>query len=289
MALVAALLTVYLAWGGTYPAIRVMVETVPPLLGTGFRFLAAGALLAAFLGVRGRLRAGRREIAGAALIGAVILGDIGLLAIAEQEVPAGLAALLLASVPLWIVIFGPLAGEIPTRRTVLAVLVGFAGVALLLSPGEGSGGAALGWLLLLVAAAAIEAVGQVGSRRVPLPSDALASTTMQLLAAGVLLVLAGAAAGEIDEVRPGAFSADSLVAFAYLVVPGSVLAYSAFVWLLANARLSIVSTYAYVNPVVAVVAGWALLGEEITAPMAAGGLAVLAAVGLVIRAGRADG
>jgi drug/metabolite transporter (DMT)-like permease len=275
----AALVTVYLAWGGTYPAIRVMVETVPPLLGTAARFLLAGAVMAGALAVLGRLRADRRALVGAALVGTVILGDIGVLAVAEQEVPAGLAALVIASVPLWVVCLQLAHRERITRRTALAVLAGLAGMALLVSPG---GEAPLLWLLVLVAAAAVEAGGQFYSQRVALPSDPFVSTAIQLLAAGAALAIAGVALGETGELRGGAFSSDSLLAFGYLVVPGSLIAYSAFVWLLGNAPIGTVATYAYVNPVVAVAVGAALLGERVTATMAVGGLLILGSVALVV-------
>jgi drug/metabolite transporter (DMT)-like permease len=272
------LLTVWLAWGGTYPAIRVMVETVPPLLGTGARFLVAGAVLAAVLAALGRLSATRRQLAGAAAVGTVILGDIGVLAVAEQEVPAGLAALIIASVPLWIVLLQLAARHPVARRTVLAVLTGLAGMGLLVDPG---GEAPVAWLLVLVAAAAVEAAGQFFSRDTPLPEDPLVNSTVQLLAAGVALAVAGVAFGEADQLDTGAFSADSLLAFAYLVVPGSIVAYTAFTWLLRNVPIATVSTYAYVNPVVAVAVGWALLGERVTPEMAAGGALVVGSVALV--------
>jgi drug/metabolite transporter (DMT)-like permease len=285
-ALPVALGTVYLAWGGTYPAIRVMVETVPPLLGTAARFALAGILLGAFLLARGgrrRLAMSRRQLLGASAVGVVILGDIGLLALAEQEVPAGLAALIIASVPLWIVVLRLADGQRPRWTTLAAVGVGLAGVALLVTPSGGTEGPPVGWLLLLVAAAAIEATGQFYSQRVELPADLLVSTTVQLVAAAAILAAAGVALGEIDEIATDRFSTDSLLAFAYLVVPGSILAYMAFVWLLANAPITTVSTYAYVNPVVAVFLGWALLSEPVTATIAAGAAAVLLSVALIVR------
>jgi drug/metabolite transporter (DMT)-like permease len=275
-----ALTVVYLAWGGTYPAIRVMVETVPPLMGTGARFLVAGAVMAVALAVSGRLRADCGSVAGAALVGTVILGAIGVLAVAEQEVPAGLAALIIASVPLWVVALQLAHRQRVTRRTALAVGIGLAGMVLLVSPG---GEAPLLWLLVLVGAAAVEAAGQFYSQRTRLPDDPLVSTTIQLLAAGAALVLAGAALGELGEAHAGGFSHDSVLAFAYLVIPGSLVAYSAFVWLLRNAPVGTVATYAYVNPVVAVVVGAVLLGERITAAMVAGGALILSSVALVVR------
>jgi drug/metabolite transporter (DMT)-like permease len=278
-----ALLTVYVAWGGTYVAIRVMVETLPPLLSTGARFLIAGALLAAWLRARGRrLRATRRELLGAAAVGTVILGDIGLLAVAEREVPAGLAALLIATVPLWVVALRLGAGERTRRATLAGVPLGLAGVALLVLSGDRPEGAPLLWLLVLVGAAAIEAAGQFASQRTPLPRDLLWTTALQLLAAGGVLVVAGAATGE-TVAGAGAISAESALAFAYLVLPGSILAYSAFVWLLEHEPVSTVATYAYVNPVVALTLGWALLGEGLSAAMAAGSVLVVASVALVVR------
>jgi drug/metabolite transporter (DMT)-like permease len=278
-----ALLTVYVAWGGTYVAIRVMVETLPPLLSTGARFLIAGALLAAWLRLRGRrLRATRREMLGAAAVGTVILGDIGLLAVAEREVPAGLAALLIATVPLWVVALRLATGERTSRATLAGVPLGLAGVGLLVLPGDRPEGAPLLWLLVLVGAAAIAAAGQFASQRTPLPRDLLWTTALQLLAAGVALLAAGAAVGEVAR-GVGHISVKSWLAFSYLVVPGSILAYSAFVWLLEHVPVSTVATYAYVNPVVALISGWALLGEGLTATMAAGSVVVLASVALVVR------
>jgi drug/metabolite transporter (DMT)-like permease len=277
--------TVWTAWGGTYPAIRVMVETVPPLLGTSVRFLMAGAVLAAVLAALGRLRATRRELIGAGAVGTVILGDIGVLAVAEQEVPAGLAALIIASVPLWIVLLQLGAREPVPRRTLVAVLAGLAGIGLLVGPG---GEAPVAWLLVLVVAAAVEAAGQFFSRFAALPADPLTASTVQLIAAGLALGAAGLALGEAGQLGAAAFSADSLLAFAYLVVPGSIVAYTAFTWLLRNAPIATVSTYAYVNPVVAVAAGWALLGERITTEMAVGGAVIVGSVALVIRARRPE-
>jgi drug/metabolite transporter (DMT)-like permease len=276
----AALFVVYLAWGGTYPAIRVMVETVPPLIGIGARFLLAGAVMAIALAALGRLSADRGAVLGAAAVGTVILGDIGVLAVAEQEVPAGLAALIIASVPLWVVALQLAHRQRVPRRMTLAVGAGIGGMALLVSPG-GDDAPPL-WLLVLVLAAAVEAAGQFYSQRTSLPDDPLVSTTVQLLSAGGVLVLAGALTGELGDVRPGRLSDDSLIAFSYLVVPGSLVAYTAFVCLLRNAPIGIVATYAYVNPVVAVAVGAVLLGERVTAAMLAGGVLILGSVALVV-------
>jgi drug/metabolite transporter (DMT)-like permease len=263
-----------------------MVETVPPLLGTGARFFIAGVLLYGFLSMRGgmaRVRTTRRELAGAALIGTIILGDIGLLALAEQEVPAGLAALIIASVPLWIVLLRVLHGERVARGTLGAVTVGFGGVAILVLPGDRAGGAPLDWLLVLILAAVIEAIGQYYSKRTALPADPLVTTALELVAASIVLLLTGTALGELSRVQVEDFSTSSLLAFAYLVGPGSLLAYSAFVWLLDNAAISTVSTYAYANPVVAVLLGWVVLSEEITGIIVAGSFAILLSVAFILR------
>jgi drug/metabolite transporter (DMT)-like permease len=277
-----ALGIVYLAWGGTYPAIRVLVRDVPPLLGTGLRFVVAGALLAAFVAARQGLRATRREVVNAGLIGSVILGDIGVLALAERHVPAGLAALLIASVPLWVALLRVADRQRPAPIALGAVAAGFAGVAILVVPQGGASGPPVGWLIVLVAAALVEATGQFGAQRIVLP-EAWTNTVVQLLGGGVVLALLGIAAGELGDVHAEALTWESAGAFAYLVVPGSLLAYGAFVWLLANVRIATVSTYAYVNPVVAVVAGWAILGEDVSATMAAGAALILVAVALVVR------
>jgi len=188
------------------------------------------------------------------VIGAIILGDIGLLALAEQEVEAGIAALIIASVPLWIVVLRMLQRDRPTPGTMAGVALRFAGVAALILPGGGTGGP-LGWLLVLLAAGLIEATGQLAAQRTRLPGDLLVSTTLQLLSAGAVLTLAGVAAGELGDLDGEQLSVDVLIAFAYLVIPGSLLAYGAFAWLLAHRPISLVSTYAYVNRVVALLAG----------------------------------
>jgi drug/metabolite transporter (DMT)-like permease len=250
------------------------------------RFLVAGCVLYAVQALRRRRRrlwGSRGELIGASVVGAVILGDIGLLALAEREVPAGLAALVIASVPVWIVLIRLAHGEQIGRRTSAAVALGLVGVAALVLPGERTGGAPIVWLLVLVLAAVVEAAGQFYSTRVSLPDDALASTAVQLIAAAVALLLASVAVGEVEAVSLERFSGLSLAAFAYLVGPGSLLAYTAFVWLLANAPLSLVSTYAYVNPLVAVFLGWALLSERVTGALAAGALAIIASIALIVR------
>lgn len=285
----AALATVYVVWGSTYLAIRVMVETIPPLLGAGVRFLVAGAVFWAILAARRGLpamRVTRVEVAGAALVGVLLLfGGNGLVTIAERDVPSGLAALLVGSVPLWVVLLRGASRERVSPTTLAAVVLGFAGLALLLLPADRPDDAPLGPSLLVVLAAALWAVGSFASRstRVSLPRDAFLSTSVQMLIGGAAMVAAGLAAGEAGDLHPSAISADSALAFAFLITIGSLLAFTAYVWLLQNAPISTVATYAYVNPVIAVFLGWAILSEEVTPLVIAAAAVIVASVAGVVR------
>jgi drug/metabolite transporter (DMT)-like permease len=283
----AALGVVYLVWGSTYLAIRVMVETVPALLGAGVRFVAAGAVLLAFLALRKgarRVRISRAHAARLALIGTLLAaGGNGLVTVAEKHVPSALAALLVATVPLWIVVFRGFTGDRPRRATVAGVALGFAGVALLLLPGNRPDGVEIGPALVIVLAAMSWGIGSLVSQRVELPSDPLVSTGWQMLFGGAVLLVAGLAAGEAGRVDVGSFSAKSAWALAFLIVIGSILAYSAYTWLLQNAPISQVATYAYVNPVVAVVLGAAILDEHIPPMMLVASALIVAAVATIVR------
>jgi drug/metabolite transporter (DMT)-like permease len=283
----AALATVYLVWGSTYLAIRVMVETMPPLLAAGTRFAVAGAIFWVALRLTGgaeRVRATPRQIAGAALIGVLLcFGGNGLVTVAEQEVPSGLAALIIGSVPLWVVLMRTGHGDRVPAPTLAGVVLGFGGLALLVLPGDRPGDAPLWGVLLVVVAAALWASGSFYSSRVSLPDDALASTAWQMLLGGGTMLVVGLIAGEAGDVRPAEFSTDSLIAFSYLIVVGSLFAFTAYVWLLQHAPISLVATYAYVNPVIAIFLGWAILDEEITFTVVAGALAIVLSVATVVR------
>ena len=283
----AALATIYIVWGSTYLAIRVMVETVPPLLGAGVRFAVAGAVFLAILRLRGgpgRVRITRAQAVGAALAGNLLcFGGNGLVTVAEQEVPSGLTALIIGSVPLWVVLMRLGEGDRPGRGTLAGVIVGFVGLALLVLPGDRPDGAPLWGVLLIVLAAVLWASGSFYSKRMSLPRDPLVSTAWQMLIAGGTMILAGLVAGEATDVHPSEFSTDSLLALAYLITFGSMLAYTAYTWLLGNAPISTVTTYAYVNPVIALVLGAAILSEEITVIVLLGATAIVAAVATVVR------
>jgi drug/metabolite transporter (DMT)-like permease len=282
-----ALATVYLVWGSTYLAVRVMVRTIPPLLGSGARFLLAGAVLYPFLLAR-RGRAGVRVSAGqagaSAVVGCLFLaGGTGLVTVAEREVPSGLAAVLVAAMPLVVVLLRRLAGEPVARATTVGVLAGFAGVAVLLLPGNPAPEAGWSGLVLILVADVSMAVASFASSRLPVPGDTLVATALELLAAGVVLCLAGLLAGEAGDLRLDRVSGASLASFAYLVVAGSLVAYTAYVWLLANAPVSQATTHTHVNPVVAVLLGWLILQERVTPATLVGAALVVGSVAAVVR------
>jgi drug/metabolite transporter (DMT)-like permease len=283
----AALVTVYVVWGSTYLAIRVMVGTMPPLLSAGARFIIAGLLLFGYLGIRGgigALRFSRGEWLGAGFVGlALLLGGNGLVVLGEREVPSGLAALLVAIVPLAVIVLRVIFGERVTGGTLVGVMAGFAGVAVLIVPRGMDGSVALGGMLMLVVAASSWSIGSYFSKRVELPHRPLASTGAQMVVGGIGLTVAGVLSGEIGLAQPQRFSTDSVLAFLYLIVMGSVVGYSAFTWLLQHAPVSQVSTYAFVNPVVAIFLGWALLNEDVNLTMILGAAMIVVSVGLTIR------
>jgi drug/metabolite transporter (DMT)-like permease len=283
-----ALWTVYIVWGSTYLAIKVLVETIPALLGSGLRFSLAGLVFAAFLAIRrgpAALRVSRRELAGCAAVGtALLLGGNGLVAVAEDYgTPSGLTALVVASVPLWVVVFRTATGDRVRRATLGWVLGGFAGVAMLLLPGERPDDATVGGVLIVVGAAFCWASGSFASGKLALPDDPIRSTAFQMLCGGGAMALAGLVAGEGAQVDVGTFSTASVLAFAYLVVIGSLVAFTAYVWLLQHAPISQVATYAYVNPVVAIALGALFASEEITPLVAVAALTIVGSVAGTVR------
>jgi drug/metabolite transporter (DMT)-like permease len=281
-----ALWIVYIVWGSTYLAIRVVVETVPALLSAGARFGIAGGVLVAVLAVRrgiAAVRPTRAQLGGAALVGLLLPGANAVVSVAEKEVPSSIAALLIASVPLWVILLRAGSGDRVSARGAASVLVGFAGVALLVRPGDQSGDATMLGLLACVGAALMWASGSFASPRLSLPRDPLTSVGWQMLLGGIAITLVGLAVGEGAEVEVDAFSTRSLIALAYLIVFGSWVAYTAYAWLLQNAPISKVSTYAYVNPVVAIALGWLILDEVVTSTTIVGATIIVASVALVVR------
>jgi drug/metabolite transporter (DMT)-like permease len=281
-----ALWLVYVLWGSTYLAIAYVVETVPPLLGMGLRFGAAALLLAGFVAVRrgpSALRVTRRQARTAAVVGLLLLlGGNGGVALAEsQGLPSGLAALLVAVIPLWVVLLRWLARDRPSGLTVTGVVVGLAGLAVLLLPGARPSGVALAAVVTVLVGSLLWSVGSFYATRAELPADGLTATALEMAAGCVGLVVVGLARGErldVEAVEPSGW-----IALAYLVVFGSLVAYTAYSWLLTVAPVSQVSTYAYVNPVVAVALGAALRDEAVTALTLLGGGITLVAVAVVVR------
>jgi drug/metabolite transporter (DMT)-like permease len=263
---VAAFAVIYLVWGSTYLAIRVAIDTLPPFLMAGARFLVAGALMYGWARSRGAARPDRRQWKAALLLGTLflLLGNGGVVW-AEQYVASGMAAVLVALMPIWtaIVEWVRPGGRRPGLLTSIGLLTGFVGVALLLSPGaDGSAVDPLG-ALVLVGASLSWAIASVLSKGMPLPRSGALSSGMQMLAGGALLALAGLVTGESGALDLEAVSLRSGAALLYLIVFGSLLGFGAFTWLLRVASPARVATYAYVNPLVAVTLGWALLGEPL--------------------------
>ncbi|MDQ3951626.1 MAG: EamA family transporter [Actinomycetota bacterium] len=281
----AALWVIYIVWGSTYLAIRVTVETLPPFLSAGARFLVAGLIMFGVLALRRGIReikVTRREVGASALVGAALLfGGNGLVSLAEQEVSSSLAALIIASVPLWVILLRTLTGEKVSRATLAGVAVGFAGVALLVLP-SGDSSANVAGLLILVVASASWASGSFFSSRLPLPRDPFVSTATQMVTGGLVLAAASLVTGETSGLDPSEFSGASITAFAYLVTVGSLFAFTAYVWLLQNAPISKVATYAYVNPVIAIFLGWLILSESITTTILIGAAVIVSSVAFIV-------
>jgi drug/metabolite transporter (DMT)-like permease len=283
----AALLTVYVVWGSTYLAIRIMVETMPALLSAGARFAIAGFVFLAVLGMRGgaaRLRISAGQAGAATLAGILLLfGGNGLVTLAEEDVPSGLAALIIGAVPLWVALLRLVDRQRVPRATLAGVAVGFVGLAVLVLPGDRPDDAPLLGMLVIVLASISWAAGSFYSKRMDLPADTLVSTGFQMLFGGAAMTVVALAAGEGAEVDIAAFSTRSVVAFLYLVLAGSLVAFTAYTWLLQNAPISTVATYAFVNPVIAVFLGAIVLDEEVTAAVVLGAAAIVGSVAVVVR------
>jgi drug/metabolite transporter (DMT)-like permease len=284
----AALGTVYLLWGSTYLAIRWSVQTMPPLLSAAARFLVAGAVLAVWVRLRsgsGAWRMEPRQIRNAAICGLLLLtGGNGMVVLAEKHIPSGLAALLVAAVPLWLVVFRRLVGERVRAVTLVGVIVGLVGVAVLLLPGGSSGSVNLGYACLVVAAAFSWALGSMIAIRADVPANPVMMSAVEMTAGGAMLIALSAARGEFGELDLGAITTKSWLSLGYLIVFGSIVAFSCYVWVLGNAPTSLVATYAYVNPAVAVLLGVWLAGEHLRGAEVIGGLIILASVVVVVRA-----
>ena len=286
-----SLWTVYLIWGSTYFAIAYVIESMPPLLAMGIRFLIAGILLALIISLRqgpSELKIPRAELRSSLLMGFLLLGfGIGTVSIAQAYVPSGIVALIIAALPLWIAIFRTISGERLVKISWLGLVIGFAGVALLLKPGsitpvsEIENSKLFLFMLLVLLGNIGWALGTFLAPRFPLPKNTLVFTAYEMLAGGISLTLAGFVKGEsISDFLDA--TTWSWLWFIYLIIFGSIAAYTAYLWLVANAPVSLTATYAYVNPIIAVALGALFLDELITSAYAIGGLIILVGVILVV-------
>jgi len=273
-----AFAALYLIWGSTYLAIRFTIETLPPLLSAGLRFLLAGLILYAFARYRKKESAPQLRHWKAAFIigGFLLLGGNGCVVWAERYVPSGLAALFLAITPLWMVLLEWWWHETerPSIGVFLGIGIGVFGVWLLIKPG----GIHWGGALLLLFASFSWSIGSVYSRRADLPKSSYLPTAMQMIGGGVLLFMMGLFQGEYKHSNIINFSSKSMVAWAYLIMVGSLLGYTAYLWLLKNVGIARASTYAYVNPVVAIFLGWLMAGEKLDSQSSIASVFVLVAV-----------
>ncbi|MGI8578883.1 MAG: EamA family transporter [Nocardioidaceae bacterium] len=290
-----ALGIVYVVWGSTYLAIRITVQDLPPMASASWRYLCGGILLAVILALHGgwrggwrRLHATSRELLGCAALGLLLpaLGN-GMVSVGEsQGAPSGIAALLIAAVPLWVIVYRALSRDRPSRRTTVGVLLGFAGLVGLITASGLGGEVKVGACLIIVFASACWSFGSWATPRLTLPKDPFVTTVYEMVFGSVFLLVGAAVHGE--DVLPVAAPVDSWLAWGYLVVFGSVVAFTAYVWVLNAAPISLVATYAYVNPVVAVFLGWLVLAEPVTPPILLGGAVVIVAVAIVVSAERRD-
>ncbi|AVT31045.1 EamA family transporter [Plantactinospora sp. BC1] len=286
-----ALGVVYLVWGSTYLGIRVTVETLPPLFSAAARFAVAAAVLAVVLRLwrgPGGLRVTRRQLGNAALVGVLLLaGGNGLVVLAESGPPStavssGVAALLIAIVPLLVVMLRAGTGDRPGLATLLGVSAGFVGLVLLVLPAGGVGAAPIVGALTVVGSAVSWSAGSFLSGRLDMPGDPFVATVYEMVAGSAALAVLGLARGEMRGFDLGAVSTRSWLALGYLTVAGSLVAFTAYVWLLHHAPISLVATYAYVNPVVAVTLGALLLDEPVTGQVLLGGAVIVFGVALVV-------
>jgi drug/metabolite transporter (DMT)-like permease len=274
---------IYFVWGSTFLAIRVGVREVPPLVLAAMRFSVAGLVLCGWMLARGERSPSAREWQSASVLGMVIfLFDYGLLFWAEQRVPSGIAAVMLATIPVFMalseIIF--LRTQSLTMRLSLALLIGIGGVAVLMSRALNLGGAPIDkrGAMALIFASISWSVASAFARKLPLPSSKVMSSGAQMLAGGIFLTIAAGVCGEFRNFHPGAVSRGAWLALLYLIVAGSIIGFTAYVWLIHHESPTKVGTYAYVNPIVAVLVGYFLGGEALTTRTMLGTLLVLISV-----------
>jgi drug/metabolite transporter (DMT)-like permease len=292
--LVTAFAAVYVIWGSTYLAIRFAIETLPPFGMAGARFILAGAVLFWIARARGAAMPHRLHWRSATVVGALmLLGGNGGVVWAEQRVPSGLAALLIATVPLWMALLEWMRREAPrpSGRTAFGLACGMAGVAWLASAGGTATGQRIDPLgaVVLVAASLSWALGSLHARRAALPASPVLATALEMMMGGACLLAAGFLRGEFHDFAIATVSGKSLLALLYLFVLGSLIAFTAYVWLLHHTSPTRAATYAFVNPLVAVVLGWALAGESLSPITMLAAMVIIAGVVLIVTARRPAG
>ena len=286
--IIAAFASIYLVWGSTYLAIRYAVETMPPFVMGGTRFLISGLILYAWSRSRGAVRPTKKQWRNATIAGAfLLLGGNGGVVWAEQTVSSGMTALLVSILPFWLVIIEW--ARPPRRRPSVAVLiglvVGFIGLVVLIGPGDiGANGVSLLGAIVLILASLSWAIGSFWSRDADMPESGLLTTGMEMLGGGLLLFLAGAIAGELRGFDVGAVSTTSWIGWVYLILFGSLIGFTSYIWLLDKVSPARLGTYAYVNPVVAVILGWAIAGERLSLRTGVAAVIVICAVALITTA-----
>lgn len=286
--LLAAFTAVYVIWGSTYLAIAFAIDSLPPFLMLAARFLVAGGVMLAWSSFRNRQPMALGQVVNAMIIGAATLGiGTGTVAWAEQEIPSGIAALLVTTVPLWLVFldwrwFG--SGR-PRPQVLLGLVLGILGVGLLAAPDLN--GSSRGWAMLaVIIGSASWSIGSMQSKRMDLPKNLAVSAAWQMTGGGILLTVAGFVTGEVGGLDVRTMTAHSLLALAYLVIFGSIIGFTAYVWLLAHAQPRQIASYAFVNPVVAVLLGWLLAGEVLNSRIGIAMLVLVSAVALIVFYGR---
>jgi len=287
----AGLLVLYLVWGSTYLGIRIAVESIPPFSMAAIRFFIAGAVLLGWSIAReGRdfRWPSRREWRDTVIVGALLLGGgMGMVAWGEQTIPSGITALLIAMMPVWVAVLGRVAfGERLPRAAIVGVAVGLVGVAILVGPSDNpvERFAPAGIAALIVSPICWASGSLFSAHRAQLPAQPLVATGGQMLAGSIVLASFALATGEPARLHPEAVSSASLAALAYLTVIGSLVAFTTYGWLLRIAPLPLIATYAYVNPVVAVILGWLVLAEPLTPRTIVAGAVIVFAVALIITA-----
>jgi drug/metabolite transporter (DMT)-like permease len=292
-----ALVAVYLVWGSTYLGIALVIKTAPPLLSMGFRFLSAFLVLAIILLIfkgKNALKITKQELLSSMFLGGILLGfGLGNLTLAERYVPSGIAALIISALPIWVTIFQRIAGIKTRRITLIGIFIGLIGVAVIVLPG-GTGPAPGAdpekvkfWMFMILIGNIAWAFGTFMTQRIPIPKDPFVLTAYEMLFGGLVLTVASYFNGERFNVEIiSNMSETSKWAWVYLVLIGSIVGYGAYVWLLNNTSLSLASTYAYVNPIIAVILGLIVLNEPVDWPLFFGGAIVLSGVALVVNGER---